>query len=188
MRRLVANSRIGRFFPTLKPYLSQGEFEDETVDRPLRVSVLHSNCDPQDTFAATATAAAIGILFGAVHCIAWNFHFLSHIERSLWRIWSVIITTMPIILFAKSAISYLFMQRVVSFGDLTTSLAASWISRVLLWIARQINRPSIWATVILVPVYVVARIGLLVQALVALRDLQPGERAQVQWVNFLPHL
>jgi hypothetical protein len=183
IRKLVADSPIGRLLSTMRPYLSPDE---EGADRRLKISVLHSNCDSEDTFAATAVASAIAILFGAVHCIAWNFHFLSHQERTLWRLWSTIITTSPIVLFIKSALSYIFatryLRRMPNYNELPTS------GRAFFRVFERTIRPSIWVTVLIVPVYAVARVGLLLEALVALRDLQPAERAQVQWINFLPHL
>jgi small-conductance mechanosensitive channel len=161
IRDLAAKSWIGHLF---KAYFTHGV--KRNVERDLRISMLHSNCEPHDTFAATAVASIIGILFGALHCIAWNFHFLSQPERTLWHVWSTIITTIPILLFTKSVLGYLFNASSVIYVTKTVA----------------------WVTVQLVPVYTVARFGLLVQALVALRNLQPAERAQVNWVNFLPHL
>lgn len=52
-------------------------------DGPVNIAILDSSCEPLDTAAATALAAAIGVLFGAVHCSAWNFQFLSPEERTL---------------------------------------------------------------------------------------------------------
>jgi len=37
----------------------------------------------------------VAATFGALHCIAWNFHFPSDVEQLLWRIGSLTITLIP---------------------------------------------------------------------------------------------
>ena len=37
----------------------------------------------------------IGEMFGAIHCLAWNAHFPTHIESKLWRVSAVIVTAAP---------------------------------------------------------------------------------------------
>ena len=37
----------------------------------------------------------VATIFGALHLIAWQFHFPSHIEQLLWRIGSLAITIIP---------------------------------------------------------------------------------------------
>ena len=36
--------------------------------------------------------------FGAIHCLGWNSHFLSHVEQILWRVSALIVTVNPIII------------------------------------------------------------------------------------------
>jgi len=43
-----------------------------------------------------------GVLFGLMHCVAWNFNFPTPVERLLWRIASIITTTLPIFHFARA--------------------------------------------------------------------------------------
>lgn len=74
-------------------------------------------------------------------------------------------------------------------GEVSRLYNESWTFRKILFPSIQYgNLISVWATAFLIPVYVVARLGLLIQAVMALRELLPGERAQLQWVNLLPHL
>ncbi|KAF5318142.1 hypothetical protein D9619_012228 [Psilocybe cf. subviscida] len=188
IRRMVVNSHIGRLLSVMKPHFNQGDVEH--MDGKLRISFLHCNCDPQETFAATAVASAIGIFFGAVHCIAWNFHFISHPEHTLCRICSTIMTTIPTLLLIKSVMGYFYIKRFFGDDNTNTHNRRTAISRIGCTspeVVGQISRFSIWATILVVPVYIAARVGLLVQALFTLRDLQPAERAQVQWANFVPH-
>jgi hypothetical protein len=193
----------------------------------LSVSILYSNCESQHTLAAAAAASMIGILVGALHCIAWNFHFLSQPERTLWRIWSTIITTAPILPFTVSFLRFLIRGRYVSSGIIfpIDQNVLSWGRGSILRFAHRVSdrlgahapminnildvdlhrqpfslqrrvedesphQSDTWAPGLhdIALVYIVGRAGLLVQAIVALRNLQPAERAQVNWVNFLPHL
>ena len=48
------------------------------------------------TFAAVIITLMVGIIFGAIHCIAWSFEFLSHTELVLWQISSIGIIATPI--------------------------------------------------------------------------------------------
>jgi hypothetical protein len=43
-------------------------------------------------------AIAICLVFGALHVAAWNFHFPSFTERLLWRISSVGVTVIPVVI------------------------------------------------------------------------------------------
>ncbi|KAF5326786.1 hypothetical protein D9619_004211 [Psilocybe cf. subviscida] len=184
--QLFASSAIGRLFYRLKaePQRTQGNSLD--IRKPLQISLLHTNCNPEDTFGATAVASAIAILFGAIHCVGWNFIFRTPQERTLWQIWSIIITAAPLFLFARSIVWYLFIRRLSRVDHVAQLLGRK--SVLLLKIAKHIKGPGVWVTTTLVPVYVIARCGLVLQALVALRDLQVAERAPVNWVNLLPHV
>lgn len=57
-------------------------------------------------------------------------------------------------------------------------------------LTKTCSAPQIllWIIVLLVPVYTAARLALLTEALVALRALTPETRAQVDWVQFIPHI
>ncbi|KAF5318141.1 hypothetical protein D9619_012229 [Psilocybe cf. subviscida] len=185
---LLAKSSAARQFFALKPYpLSYDDLTGESSEKRVAVSVLHSSCLAEDSFAATALASAVGIFFGGLHCIAWNFDFLTQRERTLWRVWSTVISAVPVILCTRSTASYLLYRRAADRRQLQTMLKTL-PGRFLTAVLRHFNQPLVWATVLLVPIYGVARLGLLVQSFLSLRHLQPGERPQVQWVNLLPHL
>jgi hypothetical protein len=44
----------------------------------------------------------IVMAFGAVHCIAWSYQFLSHLEQILWRTSTVAIVCTPVAVFSVS--------------------------------------------------------------------------------------
>jgi hypothetical protein len=105
--------------------------------------------------------ASIAVVFGAIHCIAWPFPFPSDTERILWRVSSVVITSLPI-----TAIPLLV---------LLGRIAGSWADVIRLVIVG------------LSVVYVISRIFLLVLAFLTLRALPPDAYRSVQWTALIPH-
>ena len=47
---------------------------------------------------AIIAGAVIATIFGAIHCVGWSFQFPSHPEQLLWRIASLSITCVPMVL------------------------------------------------------------------------------------------
>ncbi|KAH9957227.1 hypothetical protein BC827DRAFT_1138343 [Russula dissimulans] len=111
--------------------------------------------------------AIIGIAsaFGGIHCIGWSFTFPSNTERTLWRVASISITSIPIVL------SLFF---VLPLGDSFRGLVPKWIF-------RNFNRLQLF-------VYVLSRLVLLILAFLTLRLLPPAAYHTVRWTSFIPHL
>jgi hypothetical protein len=112
----------------------------------------------------------VGIAFGAIHCAGWNFFFPSLVEANIWRISSAIITGVPAI-----GLLLLVLQ-VGEDPDGDNSLVIQFVAIVS------------YLTFVTLPFYVLARIALLVEALVSLRDLPLGALAVVEWTSFIPHV
>lgn len=194
--RWFLRSRIGKLLTRLRTpirYFNNQEQYPATEDRPVNISIFHSSCESVDTTTATAAAAAIGTLFGAVHCVAWRFRFLTSPERTLWQIWSIITISMPFVLCVKSTVGFITVRHSIYSMEraayMPTRTSGRGVREVIM---RRVMLPVNWlslrVTVTLLPLYVVARIGLLAQALAALRGLQPLERTEVKWVTLIPHL
>lgn len=109
----------------------------------------------------------IGVVFGAIHCIAWFFSF--HIEAVLWRASSLIITSVPLFIF-MIAIGVAFFGGIF---DVEESML-----RVYLLIPMA---P-------LIMVYVAARFITIVLAFMNLFSLPPGAFEAVAWTIRIPHL
>ncbi|KAG7442350.1 uncharacterized protein BT62DRAFT_445125 [Guyanagaster necrorhizus] len=107
--------------------------------------------------------AAVGALFGGIHCIAWSFAFASVAERVLWRISSLVMAAVPVVLAMQLAFIRILPNRKV---------------------VRAIQA----ATPILILLYLLARMILLVEAFLSLRFLQPGVLEEVSWTKVIPHL
>ena len=144
------------------------------VDRMLDMS---QSSDTHGTHVSTFHSASgevvaipisfIACLFGAIHCAGWFFIFPTIIETTIWRVCSGIITGAPLIPMVVGSIAII---------DADISLSG-FVETILAWL--------VGLTALL---YVAARFGLLVEALITLRDLPPSAYDIVTWTTFLPHI
>ncbi|KIK66306.1 hypothetical protein GYMLUDRAFT_192967 [Collybiopsis luxurians FD-317 M1] len=112
----------------------------------------------------SAMAAAI---FGGIHCIAWNFTFPTELEQLLWRISSLITTLAPL---------YIMLV------DLDRGyLAIAQEKAYLLPLIHILLIPAVIS-------YAGARLDLIVQAFLALRELPHSALQDIAWINFIPHI
>ena len=108
--------------------------------------------------------ALFGILFGAVHCLAWDSPFPTPEERLAWRVCAA-----------------------------STAILAPIISRgMYLTVTRDRDNDSIGKlrvfTLILISLYVFARITLIVLAFTALRALPADVYQTIDWTTYIPHI
>ncbi|KAF8950663.1 hypothetical protein BDZ97DRAFT_1618016, partial [Flammula alnicola] len=122
---------------------------------------------------ALVCISLIGMIFGAIHCAGWNFLFPSHSELILWQVSSLVITAVP------------FSLALVILLQLTFPSPSNFAERVLHTFSDFTIEYIVAACI---PLYVLARLALLAEAFVTLRDLPPGALAVVQWTSFLPHI
>jgi hypothetical protein len=110
-----------------------------------------------------AIEALVGTMFGAIHCAAWNADFPTTVERWMWRSCSLLIVAIPvIILFFALLFGFFESQR-----------------------TRNISRVGIIAPI---PIYVIARLVLIILPLIALRSLPQPAFVDVNWSTYIPHL
>ena len=83
-------------------------------DQKLRVPTFYSLPDKlSDARVVTVLAVCVSIVFGAIHCIAWSFHFATLREQWAWRISAILISGVPIFLtFSMSIATGLQMSKV----------------------------------------------------------------------------
>ncbi|KIK53932.1 hypothetical protein GYMLUDRAFT_922704 [Collybiopsis luxurians FD-317 M1] len=115
----------------------------------------------QDKFIAYSAA----VMFGAIHCAAWISKFPSTAEEVLWKVCSLVVTCVPM---------YMALHNII---EKKASNLPDWVDACLFLVY-----------IITVFFYVLARLSLIVQPFVALRDLPPGILKAVQWTNFIPHI
>jgi hypothetical protein len=113
----------------------------------------------------------LGMLFGVIHCLAWNFTFNSLVERWAWRVSSVITVAYPAF-FALMIFPIVLVTRKT-------------LSEVSLLITKIIVAVSLVTGLYL---YLVARLFLLILPLIALRNLPEGAYCAVSWAGTIPHI
>lgn len=114
----------------------------------------------------------IAIVFGGIHGAAWNFEFPSHAEKMIWHTSTSLIVIIPCILFTSTLYMWLCVKNYCS------SLG------ILFKIAIYAQK----AMIQVIPLYLFARIIILVEAFIALRNLPEAAYVQVEWSKLIPHI
>jgi hypothetical protein len=165
-------------FPLKKILLAVRDMDEcQTLeDKTLRVPTFYSspNDDDPNSDKTTAPVICVATVFGAIHCIAWSFHFATLQERWVWRISAILVSSLPI----------LFLLVTLILGGLNAENNMTW-KKILMCLMGS-SALLVWAAII--PLYLIARIALLVLPFIALRALPPGAYVQLDWLSFLPHI
>ncbi|KAF7370016.1 hypothetical protein MSAN_00631600 [Mycena sanguinolenta] len=110
--------------------------------------------------------ALVGTVFGVVHCAAWNAVFSTDHEMWIWRTSSVVITGMP-------GLVSLLPLMAMTHSDRLDSVLGTAITGILILGA---------------PLYIAARIILIVLPLAELRSLPASAFMDVNWSTYIPHI
>ena len=106
----------------------------------------------------------VAMLFGGIHCAAWNFPFPSQTDLITWRVSSSIIVAVPCIFLILSVCT-------CGTGE------------------RASNDMSVYDYFVFpIVLYGLARLTLFVIAFIALWHLPPGAYAVVEWTALLLHM
>ncbi|KAF7369967.1 hypothetical protein MSAN_00626500 [Mycena sanguinolenta] len=118
---------------------------------------------------ANILLSPVGTLFGAIHCAAWNAVFPTPVEMWIWRISALVIIAIPG--FASSA---------MALGEMS-----DWLdSTLILWVAGG----SFIISFVGIPLYIAARLILIVLPLTELRFLPASAFVDVNWSTYIPHI
>ncbi|KAK7030846.1 hypothetical protein VNI00_013954 [Paramarasmius palmivorus] len=138
----------------------------------------------------------IAFVFGAIHCIPWFFTFPTPVEQTLWRISALLVTFLPIATaffhsindrdfqfsyHPQYAVRHPFLGKVID----VVNRAVQWSLQTILHITLVVLISSF---VVLHTAYIVARVIMLVSALMEFRRLTPSAYRTVQWATFIPHI
>ncbi|KAK0432795.1 hypothetical protein EV421DRAFT_2089179 [Armillaria borealis] len=107
--------------------------------------------------------ACFGALFGGIHCIGWSSSgfFDSSLEHLLWKISSVLVAIVPVIL-AFEVLTFHKLRWIILF--------------------MRLSNP------IFIFVYICARVYLLVDMFLSLRSLPPAMLEEIDWTRYIPHI
>ncbi|KAK0186353.1 hypothetical protein F5146DRAFT_127820 [Armillaria mellea] len=150
----------------------------------------------------------VGGLFGAIHCAAWSFGFPSHAEKVLWRTSSLAIiiglvygigNTLSIgkrlLVLLVAISSRLFPERFRSrISAFTIKIFSSCnnsdysvLENKSMFNALK-DSASLFLSVLAIVIYIVARVSLIVLALLQLRSLPSLVLRTVNWTTVIPHI
>ena len=151
--------------------------------------------DPDQARGSHLGIAIISMLFGLIHCLGWSLIFPSDAERLIWRVSAVIISALPVlIIFSYSILlflRFLYKNFFRKFHDNIGTLRPNFMGFFVNWVGIPIHRFRMaiwWIFVILIPIYLFARMVLLVEAFLSLRSLPSGAYSVVNWAEYLPHI
>jgi hypothetical protein len=86
----------------------------------------------------------VWVIFGALHTIAWNFQFPTHTEQTLWRFASLLLLSLPIIIYQLPTG---LNQSVVDYITLGAGVAARFILLVVMLASLRDLPASAYETV-----------------------------------------
>ncbi|KAF8641311.1 hypothetical protein AX16_010090 [Volvariella volvacea WC 439] len=158
--------------PFLAVFIPLGDmgFEGGSKNRPTSVHSFYvAKMEENDHGLAIFYGSVIGIVFGGIHLIGWNFQFPTTTELWLWRSSSVVLTIIPLNLaisvaldFAYEATKYSVLKKMSDAYLLPTGFIGA-------------------------PMYFAARAILLFLAFFTLRRLPDPAYENIRWTEFLPH-
>jgi hypothetical protein len=124
------------------------------------------------------------LVFGGLHCLCWNFAYPSQAERTIWRVASLAI----IVAFPASLVLFVFCSKIVPIVGSLIDVNDGIMGKVTGIIMVAIVYTGFVLRWFLAFIYVLARIILLVEALVLLRSQSADAFRDVDWTKILPHV
>ncbi|MCJ1234031.1 hypothetical protein MMC14_001989 [Varicellaria rhodocarpa] len=162
--RLYWNKTQGVDYPTLvhvrgaTPVSKDAEVQASSASRIIESSKTNQdNWDWAEIFFFLSACA-----FGVIHCLAWTSSFPTPAERLAWRICSLAMTALPILML-------MFVPLSRTPGIILSERTIDYVLRALF------------------TYYAIGRITIIVLSLMALRALPANAFQTVDWNNYLPH-
>ncbi|KAF7370008.1 hypothetical protein MSAN_00630800 [Mycena sanguinolenta] len=124
------------------------------------------NTNNEDVTRGDLLLTLVGALFGAIHCAAWNVVFPTPAEMWIWRISSLVIITVP-------GLNFLLFLIVMGRGGRLNLILNTVLSVIVL---------------LGFPLYIAARLILIVLPLTELRSLPASAFVDVNWSTYIPHI
>ena len=158
---------IGEGLEAIFDFIASDQDKDVDLSREDRVPKFWANSATNNAMIADIIMLAVGVCFGAIHCIAWGFSFPTHTELLMWRMSSVAIIAVPVYIPLMFALG-------VWLGNMDLSDIIGGIATLSIFPAGLL--------------YVIARVVTLVLAFTSLRELPSGAFDTVHWTTFIPHV
>ena len=178
----------------------RGELKTYSWAEPTRIPTFFppGGSDPYQEYGYHLGVAIISMLFGLIHCLGWSLVFPSGAERLIWRLSALIISALPVLVLCSYSVHLFCFFIFKLFGTANMierasvdSLRLKFLDLFIRWVATPVQRFRMaiwWIFVALVPIYLLARTALLVEAFLSLRSLSSGAYSVVNWTEYLPHI
>jgi hypothetical protein len=129
------------------------------------------------------------LIFGGIHCTAWNFSFVSVGEKWAWRIASIILAAVIPACWLFSRLLLFIIQDTLKLSTRKDDYGNPKFSRIIRTKKHEITVPiTLIVQGVGLALYLVARMYLLVEVFLGLRSLPPGCYETVNWSLYLPHV
>jgi hypothetical protein len=136
----------------------------------------------QDLFPSMYVPSAVGIVFGAIHFIAWSYSFPSHTEQLLWRISSVAMVGVPVWILVGTGSLILFVWLDGREDEPSILKIYSGLVNIVLFFL-------IFVVFILCRLlYVFARVTTFILAFKTLSSLPVAVFQTIPWTKWIPHI
>jgi hypothetical protein len=122
-------------------------------------------------------------LYGGIHLSSWNFDFPSNTERLLWKISGII--TVSASLLTPGWLIWMEWIFDSGFVHAMRNLLFGWSGSTP---GGNILRIYICIVVVTSPVLIAARLFLVIESFISLRDVPAGAYATVPWAQYIPHI
>ncbi|KAK7015118.1 hypothetical protein VNI00_019216 [Paramarasmius palmivorus] len=151
----------------------------------LMAFVVHASRLKEESITLYILVYGLTTLFGVIHCIPWNFQFQTHTEQLLWRISASGLVALPLTLIVVLLILQFSPDNI---DHPSPSLATKIIQTTRNVLVTIILITTVIITSVLPFAYIIARVILMVLALMELRNLPLSAYQTVQWTTFIPHI
>ena len=139
-------------------YIAGNQDDNNNLEYKERVPRFWADSDETDVERADKIVLGVGVCFGAIHCIAWGFSFLTHTKLLMWRVLCIAMTAVPIYIpLGFYLAKWCYSMPIASILILPAAL-----------------------------LYILARAVTLVLAFTFLRNLPPGAYKTIHWTTFIP--
>ncbi|KAF9444793.1 hypothetical protein P691DRAFT_834480 [Macrolepiota fuliginosa MF-IS2] len=159
----------GLFIP-----LGEMATDDQVPTGSTSVPTFYADHDITDELGVILPSLGMSVVFGALHLIPWNSEFPTDMEKLLWHVCSAVIAIEP-------------LPGAIGFGlyKLTDGHPVGVVIKAVMD-AMAMSLGSL--AFIGLPLYVLARLTLLILAFSTLRSLHGDALTDIAWSSFVPHI
>ncbi|KAI0057740.1 hypothetical protein BV25DRAFT_1919922 [Artomyces pyxidatus] len=143
--------------------------QDDYVDmrkRSATPTFYAGSFNDNNTLTGDVIALGAAMVFGAVHCAAWNYVFPSHAQSLIWRVSSTAIVAVPGSMIGSTLLAFALDDTFLNN-----------IGTAVLWLVYGLSGP----------VYIAGRLLLLALSFTTLNSLPEGAYQTVEWTLRIPH-